>query len=125
MQRHSAIGFERENTPTWARAGRAAAPKSGGYLSGQAVAGGISRENLGGPLAKQRTANATEWRSPPWRLRFAVESEVGIAVRSHLGHIQAFDFNFLADADGRDQVAELEPDVGHHETKDDNGGSIE
>ena len=38
-------------------------------------------------------------------------------MHAHLGPVESFDFDFAADSDRRDQVADLEPDISHDETK--------
>ena len=47
--------------------------------------------------------------------RVNMKLKVRVAERAHLGAIEPFDLGFLAYADGRDQVAHLEPNVRHRE----------
>jgi len=47
----------------------------------------------------------------------AGDGEVGITHRSHLRTVEAFDLGFGTDADGRDQIADLEPCVCHKEAE--------
>ena len=63
-----------------------------------------------------------------WEMRLSVlllhnpgslmKLEVRITEDTHLRTIKTFDLGFLADANRRDQIADLEPDVGHDESED-------
>ena len=51
--------------------------------------------------------------------------EVGITEHAHLGTVETIELSFLADAKRCDEIADLEPHVGHDEAKDRDSASVD
>src|SRR5262245_38015374 len=86
------------------------------------VAGGVFHGVSWGETAlglksppRDRLCGSPAGRRPPAQKRstrlVTLECEVGISQRPHFWNVETFKLGFPADADRRDQVAELEPDV--------------
>ena len=50
--------------------------------------------------------------------RSLMKLEVRIAEHTHLRTVKTFDLGLRADANRRDEIADLEPDVGHDKAED-------
>src|SRR4249919_4064646 len=46
-----------------------------------------------------------------------MQLEVRVTEHAHLWTVETFDLSFFADANRRNEIAHLEPDVSHHEAK--------
>src|SRR3954447_15535219 len=54
-----------------------------------------------------------------------MELKIRITEYAHLGTVETFELDFLANAKRRDNVANLEPYIGHYEAENRHGSSID